>query len=305
MRKYAEVDSIYMPCSTASPLSILRNCWYAFKKALKGHYDVIHITGDVHYLTFALWMFRNVVVTMHDIGHLIHTQNCFKRKFLYFLCVIPLKFATCITFISEKTKDEVMGIIDVKRQSVQIIPNPISKRFSFHKKSINTKKPIVLHIGTGENKNLNNSIEALKDMNCELRIIGRLNERQLDALNKSGIQYTNSYNLNNEEIVQEYINCDIVNFPSYYEGFGMPIIEGQAIGRVVVTSNLSPMKDIANGSCVIVDPFNLESMKQGYIEAVKNNEYYVRKGLENVKRFAVNAIVKKYIELYRTVQVHS
>lgn len=301
MRKNAEVDSIYMPFSTASPLSMLRNCWSAFMKAIKGHYDVIHITGDVHYLTYALWMFRNVVVTVHDIGHLVHTQKYFKRKFLYFLSVIPLKFATSITFISEKTKDEVTGIIDLHKHSIQIIPNPISKRFSFHKKSMNTKRPIVLHIGTGENKNLINSIEALKDMNCELRIIGRLNNRQLEALNTSGIQYTNSFNLNNDEIVQEYISCDIVNFPSSYEGFGMPIIEGQAIGRVVVTSNISPMKDIANGSCVIVDPFNLESMKQGYIEAINNNECYIQKGLENVKRFAVNAIANKYFELYRTI----
>ena len=301
MRKYAEVDSIYMPCSTASPLSILRNCWCTFSKAIKGHYDVIHITGDVHYLTYALWMFRNVVVTVHDIGHLVHTHKYFKRKFLYFLSVIPLKFATCITFISEKTKDEVTGIIDLHKQCIQIIPNPISKRFSFFKKSMNTKSPIVLHIGTGENKNLINSIEALKDMNCELRIIGRLNNRQLEALNKSGIHYTNSYNLNNEEIIQEYINCDIVNFPSYYEGFGMPIIEGQAIGRVVVTSNISPMKDISNGSCVIVDPFNIKSIKRGYIEAINNNDYYVRNGLVNVKRFAVNTIANKYIDLYRTM----
>lgn len=301
MRKYADVDSIYMPCSTVSPLSILRNCWCAFKKVLKGHYDVIHITGDVHYLTFALWMFRNVVVTVHDIGHYIHAQNYFKRKLLFFLCVIPLKFASCITFISEKTKSEVMGVIDLQKQRVQIIPNPISKRFSYHKKNMNIQMPIILHIGTGENKNLNKSIEALKDMNCELRIIGRLNERQLDALNKSGIHYTNSFDLNNDEIIQEYILCDIVNFPSYYEGFGMPILEGQAVGRVVVTSNLSPMKDIANGSCIIVDPFNLESMKQGYIEAINNNEYYVLKGLDNVKRFAINAIADKYFELYHTI----
>ena len=298
MRKYAEVDSIYMPCSTASPLSIIKNCWYAFKKALSGHYDIIHITGDVHYLAYALCVFRNVVVTVHDVGRLIHMQNYFKRKILYYLCVFPLKFATSVTFISDKTREEVMGIIDLQKKSTQIISNPISKRFSFHMKSINAKRPIVLHIGTGENKNLLNSIKALKDINCELRIIGRLTEHQLDALNNSGIQYSNIFNLTNDEIVQEYINCDIVNFPSYYEGFGMPIIEGQAIGRVVVTSNLSPMREIADNSCVIVDPYNIESMKHGYIDAINNNEYYVLKGIENIKRFSVDKISKKYFDMY-------
>ena len=298
MRKYAEVDSIYMPCSTASPLSIIKNCWYAFKKALSGHYDIIHITGDVHYLAYALCVFRNVVVTVHDIGRFVHMQNDFKRNILFYLSVFPLKFATSLTFISEKTRGEVMEIINLQKKNVQIISNPISKRFSFHMKSINAKRPIVLHIGTGENKNLLNSIKALKDTNCELRIIGRLTQHQLEALNNSGIQYSNVFNLTNDEIVQEYINCDIVNFPSYYEGFGMPIIEGQAIGRVVVTSNLSPMREIADNSCVIVDPYNIESMKHGYIDAINNNEYYVLKGIENIKRFSVDKISKKYFDMY-------
>ncbi|MDO5131076.1 MAG: glycosyltransferase [Prevotellaceae bacterium] len=117
----------------------------------------------------------------------------------------------------------------------------------------------------------------------------------------SKIRYSNVYNLSNDEIIQEYVNCDIVNFPSTYEGFGMPIIEGQAIGRVVVTSNISPMNDISNGSCVIVDPYNIESMKNGYIEAIRKNQYYVEKGMENVKRFSLSTITKEYLELYRSL----
>lgn len=302
MRKYAEVDSIYMPCSTASPLSIIRNCWYAFRKALSVHYDIIHITGDVHYLTYALCVFRNVVVTVHDIGHVLSVTNKLRHILLYLLHVKSLKYSNAITFISDKSFQEVSEIANFLNNKSHIIYNPISKQFKYNNKRINKTCPVVLHIGTKDNKNLERSIIALSDINCSLRIIGKLSDKQKKLLDESKIIYSNVYNLSNDEIIQEYVNCDIVNFPSIYEGFGMPIIEGQAIGRVVVTSNISPMNDISNGSCVIVDPYSIVSMKNGYIEAIRNGHYYVEKGLENVKKFRLSTITKEYLELYKSLQ---
>ena len=301
MRKYAEVDSIYMPCSTACPLSIIKNCWYAFKKALSGHYDIIHITGDVHYLAYALCVFRNVVVTVHDIGQVVSANNKLRHKLLYLFYVKSLNFANAITFISDKSFQEVSEIANFLNNKSHIIYNPISNQFKYNNKRIHKTSPVVLHIGTKDNKNLERSIIALSDINCSLRIIGKLSDKQKKLLDDSKIRYSNVYNLSNDEIIQEYVNCDIVNFPSTYEGFGMPIIEGQAIGRVVVTSNISPMNDISNGSCVIVDPYNIESMKNGYIEAIRKNQYYVEKGMENVKRFSLSTITKEYLELYSSL----
>lgn len=302
IRKYADVDSIYMPCSTASPLSILRNCWCAFKKALKGHYDVIHITGDVHYLTFALWMFRNVVVTVHDIGQVISAKGSKKYKLLFFLYVRSLGFARQITFISKKTRDEVLGLYDIPDTKCSVIMNPVSPSFTNCPKRINREKPVILHLGNRESKNLKNSAFALAAFNCELRVIGKLSNYQKSYLDDSGVYYTNAFNLTNEEVLEEYKKCDIVNLPSFYEGFGMPIIEGQTVGRAVVTSNLSPMVDIANGSCVIVDPKDLESMRHGYQDAIDNYESYVKRGLENSKRFCIENIVRQYMKVYKRIK---
>ena len=138
--------------------------------------------------------------------------------------------------------------------------------------------------------------------NCELRVIGKLSDYQKSYLDDSGVYYTNAFNLTNEEVLEEYKKSDIVNLPSFYEGFGMPIIEGQTVGRAVVTSNLSPMVDIANGSCVIVDPKDLESMRHGYQDAIDNYESYVKRGLENSKRFCIENIVRQYMKVYKRIK---
>ena len=81
----------------------------------------------------------------------------------------------------------------------------------------------------------------------------------------------------------------------------MPIIEGQATGRTVVTSNISPMKEVAGDGAVLVDPMNVISMHNGYIEAINNSQKFIQQGLENVKRFDVSKIVKQYLDLYQYI----
>ena len=180
--------------------------------------------------------------------------------------------------------------------------NPVSPRFAYQPKMINRERPVILHLGNRESKNLKNSAFALAGINCELRVIGKLSEYQKEYLDESGVYYTNAFNLTNGEVLEEYKKCDIVNLPSFYEGFGMPIIEGQAIGRAVVTSNLHPMLDIASGSCVIVVPDDIESMRKGYQDAIDNYEYYVKRGIENSKRFSIDNIVRQYKVVYKKIK---
>ena len=111
--------------------------------------------------------------------------------------------------------------------------------------------------------------------------------------------------INNEQVVKEYENCDIVDFPSTFEGFGMPIIEGQKVGRIVLTSNISPMKDVAADGAVLVDPFSVDSIREGYLKILgmteQERQEMIDKGQKNCKRFEAKKIAKKYLDIYKEV----
>ena len=79
----------------------------------------------------------------------------------------------------------------------------------------------------------------------------------------------------------------------------MPIIEGQAMGKAIVTSNISPMKEIANDSCSLVNPLDVKSIKKGILDAIKNHSKYEELGKINVKRFYLDAKVDEYFNLYQ------
>jgi glycosyltransferase involved in cell wall biosynthesis len=135
-----------------------------------------------------------------------------------------------------------------------------------------------------------------------LHVVGVLSADQRTSLEQSGISYRSSPSLTEEELVAAYRAADVVAFASTYEGFGLPIVEGQAIGRVVVTSNLSPMSDVAGNGACFVDPYDVQSIKKG-LEQVIGDEAYRRQlianGFSNVERFAARRIADMYAEAYR------
>ena len=122
----------------------------------------------------------------------------------------------------------------------------------------------------------------------------------------ANIEYSNVFDLSNEDVVNEYKNCDIVNFPSLFEGFGMPIVEGQAVGRPVVTSNISPMNEVAGAGAIRVDPTDVNAIKKAYLKVISDEDFrnnVINKGLENVQQYRLQTVAGRYIELYNEIAV--
>lgn len=298
--KPVDYEETFLPSPRSKMYAIILNGIFSFVKQRKN--TINHITGESHYLTLFLDP-KRTIVTVHDIMYYSYLHGL-KKKIWKLLFIDTLKRATKLVFISEFAKRQVMECISLDEEKCVVIPNPVDPQFVNSPKEFNEKEPRILHIGTLERKNLKRTICALEGINCHLRIIGDIDKDTETLLKAKGIKYSCDSNLTNEQIIEEYKLADIINFPSYFEGFGMPIIEGQATGRVVVTSNIPPMVDVAGDGAVIVDPYSVSSIHDAYIRVIRDGEYreqIISKALNNVKQYRVEHIAKQYIKVYKEV----
>ena len=134
-----------------------------------------------------------------------------------------------------------------------------------------------------------------------MRIIGNLPTDISAELKTSGIKYENAFGLTDAEMRTEYEKADIVAYCSNNEGFVLPIIEGQIMKTPVITSDLSPLKEVSGGAAFLANPLDISSIRNGILKIINDAEFrknIVKKGSENVKKYELNYIVELYENLY-------
>jgi glycosyltransferase involved in cell wall biosynthesis len=298
--KSYKTELVYTKYAGGSPTTIVKNV-FTFKNIEK---SIVHITGDVHYM--ALVTRKKSVLTIHDVGSALNgsfVKQLYTKLFWFWLPALCVDY---ITVISEFTKRELSQIIPFVRHKIKVIPNPVNKAFCAMPYLFNSDQPTILCVGTKPNKNLERVIEAVAAISCRLHIIGVLSKAQLALLERYKVCYNNSVNLSQEAVVQAYQACDMVCFPSTYEGFGMPIIEGQAVGRPVITSNFGAMLEVAADSTGLIDPFDVASIRDEIKRVISDAAYrenLVQKGFKNIERFQLETVAKEYITIYKTLMV--
>lgn len=276
----------------------LRDAWRLRK--LKA--DIYHVTGDIHYFV-ALLPKNKTVLTVHDIGHYLFGLNGLKRwLYKWFWLGFPIRWVETVTSVSRETKGNIVQHLGIKDRKIKVIENCYSAIFQYAAKQFSGERPIILQVGAKPYKNVLRLVEALKGLRCRLVLIGSLDEEIKQKLAECGVDYENHVGLTHEELYKQYVNCDLVSFISLGEGFGVPIIEAQASGRPLITSNVSPMRDVAGDGACLVDPLVVSEIREGILRMISDpgyREQLVERGLRNVARYSPVAISNQYLDLYK------
>lgn len=271
--------------------------------------DVVHITGDIYFAAFAFLFKRTnrpkLIATIHDLGSL-QRQHPLKSKLLNLLWFTgPSRQIDHLIAVSEQTKKDVMEKAPwFSRDKISVIPTVIPQHFRPRNGPPQNTKPIALHIGVADNKNLRRHSQALDGLDVHLRIIGQPDAEDQLFLTQLELEWSWQSQLSDEEMQQAYGSSDFLLFCSTLEGFGMPILEAQMVGLPVITSNIEPMKGVAGEGALLCNPLDVGSIRtavERILDSDKLRVEFVQKGHENARRFHPTKAVQAHLELYQDI----
>ena len=276
---------------------------YDICRAASKQGDINHITGDVQFITYLLRR-RSTILTIHDCVTLERLDGIRYWVFWFLWYWLPAKRSAIITVISESTKKELQRHLRHVRPRIEVIPDCVSAEFQPHEKGFNKDCPRILQVGTKKNKNIERVAASLEGLTCSLVIIGRLSEEQSIALQKHRIEYENYIGIGRDDMVAQYQQADLIMFASLYEGFGLPILEANAVGRPVIASRLYSMPEVGGNAACYIDPYDVSAIRKAVEKIINEPEYrkqLIENGIRNVRRFTPEAVAQKYAVLYRTM----
>jgi glycosyltransferase involved in cell wall biosynthesis len=283
-----------------SRFNILLDIWHLRRLSA----DIYHVTGDINYF-IPLLPSKKAVLTVHDIGHYLFGLRGIKRWIYKWLwLVFPIRSAKAVTSVSMETRENIVKHLGITHKPIEVIENCYSPIFKPVAKPFSIECPVILQVGTKPYKNVPRLVEALKDVHCRLVLIGYLDDEIKQKLVDCKVFYENYVGLSHKELYQKYIECDIVSFVSIGEGFGVPIIEAQVVGRPLITANLAPMCDVAGKGACLVNPLEVSEIHAGINRIICDETYrnqIIELGFGNVSSYSPATISNQYYALYKKI----
>ena len=307
IRKGHAVDHLELPAYNNTLPNVRQNMDWAKAQVQRASEPrgVWHITGDVNSIVSHLP--DPTVITIHDCNPLLRYPKWHPRYWFYRWLIFewPMRRASAVTVISEKTRLELIELTNCSPEKLTVIPNFVDPAFTPQPRSFNAPYPTILQIGVKPNKNLARLAEALAGLPCRLEIVGQPDAGDLQTLETYQIDAHWATGLSDEAVRQRYADCDLLAFVTTYEGFGLPILEAQVTGRAVVTSDLSPHREVAgDGGACLVDPYDPASIRAGIVRTINDEAYrqeLIQRGRDNAALYHIEAIADQYLALYSTL----
>lgn len=285
-------------------------------------YDLLHAPG---YILPYNWK-KASVLTVHDLIALDYPQYCQNETVTYFKILLAdsIKKATKIIAVSNKVKADILHRFDIKEEKIHVIYHGISERFKrlsannkitdSIREKYNLPKKYILFVGNIEPKknlvNLINAFYKLKNKNeieHKLVIVGKKGWKDkfvYKSVSKLKIDRELKFigYIPEEDLPAIYSMADLFVFPSLYEGFGIPPLEAMSCEVPVLISNRGALPEITGGSCMQVDPYNIEEIANQIYKLLtdkKMSERLVEEGKEWVKRFSWKTTALETLKVYK------
>ncbi|WP_312901174.1 glycosyltransferase family 4 protein [Chryseobacterium taichungense] len=296
-----------------------------FSRQLKMGKDAQHQNADIfHGLSGELplkWGSKPIkkIVTIHDLIFIRYPKyySFFDRKIHFWKFKKAADSADKIIAISEQTKQDIITFLKVPESKIQVIYQGCHKAFKEQqsedfvqqtKEKFNLPERFVLNVGTiEERKNLLNIVKALKDTNIPLVVVGKKTKyfKKVETFirqNKINVHFLEGVSMH--ELAVIYKLADIFIYPSFFEGFGIPVIEALFSKTVVITSNTSCLPEAGGPDSVYIDPKNHLDI-QAKIKFLWQNESErkrrAEKGFEYVQKFNDELIATELMNLYKNI----
>jgi glycosyltransferase involved in cell wall biosynthesis len=241
-----------------------------------------------------------LVVTVHDLAILRHPEAFNRWTRTYSRHVVPrvVRAAARVIAVSEFTKRELIELLGVAEDAIRVVPNAVGDPFVAD--GARAEGEYVLAVGTVEpRKNLPRLARAAELAGLELRVAGAWGWADRDVLNSGGVRVLGF--VDDDELARLYRGALCVAYTSLYEGFGIPVLEALACGAPVVTSAGTAMEEVAEGTAVLVDPLDPDSIVAGIREAIGRRDELAVLGPEHARRFSWRASAEATAAVYREV----
>ena len=245
-----------------------------------------------------------LVVSVHDVSYLECPQyfTWFRAKQLALTVRQTLAKAARVLTPSEFSRRAILKHYGLPEDRVVAIPNAVSSRFrpierevaqALLRNKFKIPAPIVLTVGDlqprknhlGLLRAFEELVRAHPQLPHHLVFVGKETwfspevHRAVQASSVSGRVHFTGF-VDDEDIVYFYGASDLVVFPSFYEGFGLPILEGMACGRAVACSNTTAMPEVANAAGILFDPTSTAEITRAMADVLLDSE--LRQRLERL-----------------------